>query len=297
MVERCLQKNPDERWQSARDLAADLRWLCDPGSTHITRATPARKRALLFLALAALLAVAVAIPFLLRWGRSAPVARTFRFSILPPEGRTFGQHPVVAELAVSPDGKALAMIACEGRRRRLFIRPLDSVTAREVEGTDGAGGPFWSPDSKWIGFFAGGLLKKFPLAGGPIQTVCNAQGDAGSWNKTGQIIFSEWGPVASESIRAVPDSEGQVRDVTDGSRGSALWPSFLPDGRHFVFFGFFKSDPGIYVGSLDDPKDLRLLIRVRSRAEVHGEQIYYSRPFRCRSGRSPRSGGATSPVT
>ncbi|MDP9360937.1 MAG: serine/threonine-protein kinase [Acidobacteriota bacterium] len=279
VVDKCLSKDPDRRWHSAHDIGEQLRWIAEAASHGGTAATVMRRtRERLAWGLAAGIAAVTALivaGLLLRRPAAAP--RTVRLSIGPPPGMTFAQHPVITELAVSPDGQNLALIATEGRRRRLFIRSLDSLAAREIEGSDGAGGPFWSPDSKWIGFFAAGSLKKVPLGGGPIQTLASAQGDIGSWNTNGQIVFSEWGPTANEDIRMISNSGGPSRAVTDASRGWSIWPSFLPDGRHFVFFGFFKTEPGLYVGSVDDPKDMHLLLRVRSRGEVRGEDLYYVR--------------------
>jgi DNA-binding winged helix-turn-helix (wHTH) protein/Tol biopolymer transport system component len=207
--------------------------------------------------------------------RPAPPS-TLRFAIAPPPGTTFPQAPATNDLAISPDGRTLAMVAMDGQRRKLFVRPLDRTAAVSIEGTDGAAAPFWSPDGQWIGFFTGALMKKVPLAGGPPETICPARGGMASWNRDGQILFFDWGLASNETARLVSSNGGQIREIkvpTD----SAWWPAFLPDGRHFTYYSLVAGERrGLYVGSVDGGAS-RLVSSAPSRGEVHGDHLYYVR--------------------
>jgi eukaryotic-like serine/threonine-protein kinase len=145
----------------------------------------------------------------------------------------------------------------------LWVRPLASVTAQSLPGTEGASYPFWSPDSRFIGFFASGKLKRVDLVGGLPQTLGDApDGRGGAWNHEGIIVFA---PSPVEGLRRVPAAGGQAAPLTnlDAARRetSHLWPHFLPDGRHFVYLAATakRETDGIYLGSLDSAKRKHLL--------------------------------------
>ena len=173
-------------------------------------------------------------------------------SILPPANTafTFG-------FALSPDGTHLAFVAqsVDGKRS-LWVRPLNSLVAQELSGTGDASFPFWSPDSQWIGFFAGGKLKKIPANGGAVQEICNApQGRGGTWNSRGVIVFA---PSINGPIFRVSAGGGTPTSLTrlDPATGETThrWPDFLPDGVHFLYLARQTSEKqpaGVYVGSLD----------------------------------------------
>jgi len=176
-------------------------------------------------------------------------------------------------MAVSPDGRRIAFVARppEGASL-LWVRPFDAPSAQPLAGTEGAYFPFWSPDSRFLGFFAAGKLKKIEASGGPAQTLCDAPfGYGGTWNRNGVILFasSDYDP-----IHRVADSGGAASPVTRVDEGqgetSHIWPLFLPDGRHFLYLGFLgRASPGqregygVYLGSLDS-KDRRLLMHAQS---------------------------------
>ena len=153
---------------------------------------------------------------------------------------------VVAFVAIGADGKKL-----------LWVRPLDALEARPLAASEGAEYPFWSPDSRSIGFFAQGKLKKVAADGGPSLTLCDApQSRGGAWNDEGTILFSanageRWYRVAAAGGAASPL-------IIDRPSSENYWPFFLPDGRHFIYFGR-PEKPGIYVASLDS-KDATLLL-------------------------------------
>jgi Tol biopolymer transport system component len=186
-----------------------------------------------------------------------PEQQVLRLPLLPPEKASFG------EIAVSPDGRQVAFTARDAAGMvQLWVRPLDALAARALGGTQGAGMPFWSPDSGWIGFFAEGKLKKVKVSGGPPQAVADApNGRGGAWNRESVILF---GLSINSPLMQVPASGGEPKQVTelDASReASHRWPQFLPDGRHFLYF-ILSGDPqrqGVYAGSLDSKQKTRLV--------------------------------------
>lgn len=186
-----------------------------------------------------------------------------RSAILAPERsvRAFDEG-----VALSPDGRTLAFVSVDDEgRQSLWIRDLEALDPRRFEGTEGAQNPFWSPDGTEIAFFSQRKLKRIPAAGGPVRTVCTASvrtTPRGTWNRDGVILFTsaELGP-----ILRVHEDGGTPAPLTavDAERGEThLWPSFLPDGGHFLFksFAMAAGRAAIYVTSLDRPSDHRLVM-------------------------------------
>ncbi|HSS45480.1 MAG TPA: protein kinase, partial [Thermoanaerobaculia bacterium] len=275
VVKTCLAKDPDDRWQTAHDVMLQLKWIAEGGSQAgvpgpiVARRKSRERLAWGMAAVAFLMALAAVSAFLyLQDRREAP--RMVRSSILLPEKLRFdlGTVPV----AVSPDGRRIAFAASDAEGKKLlWVRSLDALSAQPLAGTDGACCPFWSPDGRFLGFFASGKLKKVEASGGPAQTLCDAPNNrGGTWNRAGEIAFA---PAARDPIQRVPSSGGAATPATklDSSRGeiSHRWPFFLPDGRHFLYFamGAFYGPKavsnGIYVGSLDS-QERRLLLRADS---------------------------------
>ena len=263
VVKTCLAKDPDERWQSAHDVASELKWIAQGDSpiglppAAIARRTR-RERFALSLAAFAFLAALAGIGAAIYFGQGARLAsRLVRASVLPPESWSFGPS-----IALSPDGRELAFVATStDRKATLWVRPIDSLTARPLPDTEGASYPFWSPDSRFLGFFAKGKLKKIEASGGPSQTICDAPiGRGGSWSPDGVIIFA---PRNRAPIHRVSASGGSATPVTqfEGKEGSHRWPWFLPDGRHFLFLVLGGGEGGgrIFVGSLDSKEKQRVL--------------------------------------
>jgi Tol biopolymer transport system component len=256
-IRSCLAKDPEDRWQNSRDLAAELRWIAQAGSQAGAPAVAVLKRRTrerVWMVVAALALVAAGAFVWLALRPRAAQGPVLRFSMTPPANTRIENN-----VAVSPDGKLITFVAIEPTGvARLWLRPTDSLGARPVEGTEGAGLPFWSPDSRFIAFFANGKLKKAAASGTTPQVLCDAPYAAGgSWGSKGDIVFT---PKANDAIYRVSESGGEVTRVTslDSTRGdiSHRWPVFLPDGRRFLvlMIGTKPEANGIYVRSLDgDP--------------------------------------------
>jgi len=276
VVERCLAKDPEERYSSTRDLALDLARLRDQGSITSGEAAAAgairprgRVPAPAWIALA-LLAASAGILAGLRMRRDAPAAAAGRFSVPLPPGTVFAPEEISRGVSVSPDGTRLVVEAFSGGRRRLFLRALESEEFSELQGSLDATGHFWSGDGRSIAFFSEGKLKKIPAAGGPPIEICQAPfGLVGSWNREGTILISKFDP---RGIFRVPDTGGEpVRIVApEASRGelNLLWPQFLPDGRQFLYVAMTGSPakPHLRIGSLDS-KETWAVGDVSSRVE------------------------------
>ena len=244
-IRRCLAKDIEERWQTARDLALELKWIAESSAqAGALPSTGQEKIARQWLAwsVAALLGVTTALIAILHWGRRPPLAEPVRFELpLPPGNLSF---------TVSPDGRQLAF-PVPGPDGRISIRPLDSLEARSLPGTENVQTPvFWSPDSRFIAFQSGNNLKKIDVSGGPPQPICDVSGIAlgGAWNRDGTIIFGTVG----NGIMQVPAAGGvpSLVTTTSGRNEIHVFPSFLSDGRHFIYLRA-PENTGIYVGSLD----------------------------------------------
>jgi Tol biopolymer transport system component len=262
VVRRCLAKDPERRFQSARDVALELE-----ESSRVTEISPARSSApgrriagLAGWAVAALL-LAILLAVLLAPGRAGrPSAETrLRFTISPPAGAAFE-----GMLALSPDGRTLAFVAATADGKDLlFFRPLDSLEARVLSGTEGAAYPFWSPDGKSLAFFAEEKLKRIDVSGGTPQTLCDAPGArGGSWGSSGEIVFAaETG--AQMKVVSAGGGEPRLLAHLQSRRGESYrWPSFLPDGRHFLYFALSEdaARSGVYWGLLDSKETALLAV-------------------------------------
>ncbi|MGE0131083.1 MAG: protein kinase [Blastocatellales bacterium] len=268
IVRRCLEKKPERRFQTASDLGFALEALSAPSGSRLeTAVLPAvaenavasavRKRERLAWLVAALSLGMLGFAWAYFTRQPASDARVFKTSILPPEKSSFGQ------IAVSPDGRHLAFTAATGGNVQLWVRPLDSTEARPLAGTQGAIFPFWSPDSRFIGFFADGRLKKIEFTGGPALTLCEAPRTVtgGAWSRAGVILFGQ----IQIGLLRVSATGGEVTRVTSSDRSrretSHRYPTFLPDGHHFLYAinTGQKETRGVYLGSLDGTVKRRLL--------------------------------------
>jgi len=254
LVKGCLAKEPEHRWSTAHDVMLQLQWIAEGGSAAgLPAPVAARRRSREKLAwgvAAALLLTSAA----LAWGfvrRTPQPPRVVRFEVANPPGITTIDAP-----KISPDGKMLAFNATDaGGKTQIWIRPLNALTAQPLPGTEGTRRPFWSPDSRFLGFVADGKLKKIDVTGGPPTKLCDVPtGVDGTWSPEGVILLDGTGP---DPIYRIPAAGGTpvVAAKADPARKEIQvgWPEFLPDGRHFIFLAANqKQDQTAYrIGSLD----------------------------------------------
>jgi serine/threonine protein kinase/Tol biopolymer transport system component len=266
IVMRCLAKTPDERWQTASDLGQALRWIAE-GASQVTGISPgvrvrpfASRLAWMTGLFAVIAAVTTIILVFTVFRRESPNVHAIRFVVSAPENATF--TPSSAFMAVSPDGHALAFVASSPDGKiGLWIRSLDSLVAHQLA-TIAGGQPFWSPNGRFLGFFADGKLKKIDLAGGVPQTLADSQEPRGAWNRDDVILFK---PHSDGGLYRILASGGPATLVTspDRSLGETAhdWPQFLPDGRHFLYLARStqpEHDSVAYAASLDSKDRIRL---------------------------------------
>ena len=218
-----------------------------------------RRRKLALIAMAALSVPAIAASALsFAYFRNAPVDDSIvRLPLSLPEPLTLTDGATGGQVTISPDGRRLAFVAAAPNGTEgLWVRPLDSLAAEALPGTEGASYPFWSPDSQFVGFFAQLKLKKVEATGGPVQTLCEAVlPRGGTWNRAGVIVFAA---NAGQQLFRVSSAGGQATPLAlDQPNRENYWPDFLPDGRHFVYLAR-RQKPGIYLASLES-RDTKLL--------------------------------------
>jgi len=263
LVRRCLEKQEQQRFQSASDLGFAIEALSSPSGARLETLGASRPRSfsqarVAWIVAALFLLVAMGAIWAYFTRQPATDAHVMKFSILPPEKLSLDG------IAISPDGRSLAFAATDAAgKSQLYLRPLDALAAQPLAGTDGAAYPFWSPDNRFIGFFAKGKLKKVAASGGPPQVICNALvGRGGAWNRDDVIIFAA-GPNEGLSRVSAAGGDPIVLTTLDRSRMeySHRWPQFLPDGRSFMYFtNAAQESRGIYLGSLDSKETRRLLL-------------------------------------
>ena len=258
-IRRCLAKDPEERWQTARDLQMELKWIAEAGSRSgvPTLAVSHRKlRGRLAWSSVVVLMVGMLLLLFAIFRHRAPLSpATVQFLVSPPESSYIN---AAANAAVSPDGHYLAFVAADSKGKGvLWIRPLDSLTARPLAGTEGAAYPFWSPDGHQIGFFANfSYLKKVDVSGGPPITVASAiAGNGGTWNRNDVIMF---GTGVTRLLYRVSAAGGEVNPITKEGETVTLARrrvSFMPDGNHYLY-DVPASGPrrAVYVASLDSDR-------------------------------------------
>lgn len=272
VMRRCLEKKPEQRFQSARDLAFNLEMLSGLSgvmsvAVPVVNRDKIRER-FVWLAVAVVLLLAAS-GFAIAYFRREPnnIAVT-RFQVALPEKTTFIPNIEIASMSISPDGRCLAFVAISEGQRSLWLRRLDAVAAQALPGTAEAASPFWSPDSRFIAFFAEGKLKKVAAAGGGPQTICDlpANASSGAWGGAGDILIG--GSSANfKGIYRVSEIGGAVRPLLKVDQPLGYWLKFLPDGQRFLYFSLGKDkQKGIYVGSLKSAES-SLLLPSNSRGE------------------------------
>ncbi len=318
IVLECLAKEPPERYQSVAEVAKELRRFkressrksvsritavrsgaqvpavmppVGPGTysaagtaeyTALSSAAGASRRTILPWSVAAVLLVIAAWFGWRNFATVPPAQEEIRLNIIPPPGGSIN-NSFGGNSAISPDGRTVVFLAADSAGKNfLYVRPLRELTARRLQGTEGAYYPFWSPDNKSIGFFANGKMKKIDVIGGSSLTICSAfDGRGATWGREGVIVFAG-GPNSGLSGVSAAGGEPAPATTLDTSRGQAThrWPYFLPDGKHFLFLSRTARGAGIdgggelNIGSLDSPEH-QPVMKASSIAEYADGYIYY----------------------
>jgi Tol biopolymer transport system component len=304
IIATCLAKDPDDRWQTARDLMREVKWAAEPGPAGSVsgsgEAVPAkagfRTNSRIAWALAGVLGAALLASLVIVWRHvreTAARSEAIQFTIPAPDNSQFGGPPaggtgLVPQAAVSPDGRSIVFVAGDndagGEGYHLWLRPIGAASARLIAGTENAAFPFWSPDSQSIGFFAGGKLKKIPVSGGTPVVLCDAtRGGGGTWNRDNVILFTVGLPQVLHRVSAAGGVSVPVSVVdTEYGESGHRWPVFLPDDHHFLYTAYTGAccpavkPARIRIGTLDS-KDVTTLMEAESSVLYASGHLLFTR--------------------
>jgi len=284
VIRKCLAKIPDDRWQSAADIKHEISWISQASAEGSTAFSTASNKALrnrltaLVVGAVVLAAVGLATNFLMaRRDTPGPVVRA---TLAPPNVTLLTLGDQAGAPAISRDGSNLVFAGIAEGKQMLFVRPLDSATAKPLPGTEGGKFPFWSSDGKSIGFFADQQLKRVDLAGGPpLSLAPAADARGGTW--AGDVIL--FTPYIYEAIYRVSASGGKTAPVTTLDRSQHTthrWPHFLPDGKHFLYLAAHhmsdkEGNSAIYAGSINGGTPKFILHTNGSVFYSSGELLYF----------------------
>jgi hypothetical protein len=260
VVRKCLAKDPDGRWQSARDLHDELAWIAESESKTSASTVPATRSTRLHRVVWASIMVGTTAALALgvtRWlSEPTEEIHPIRFTVSsPPDAILGSSNTGQNRLAISPDGRRIAFLALRNGVSLLWVRALDAPEAQVLEATEGAGLPFWSPDSRMLGFQTPATLKVVDASGGPVRTVAERGGLAGGiWGAGGDIVFG-----SGAGLFRVPASGGALTPLARIGPGevSHRTPAFLPDGRHVLYRALPSGT--IWVASLDGTAPVQLV--------------------------------------
>jgi len=275
LVQRCLQKDRARRLRDIGDARFEMEWGGSPEPQPAPRPAP-----LTWIAATVVASVAAGLAIWIL--KPPPDLPPTRFQVPPPDKATFVEFP-----AISPDGRRLAFVATVEGKTLLWVRPLDSLAAQPLAGTEDASYPFWSPDSRFLAFFAQGNLKKVASAGGSPLTLCatgavgGERGRGGAWNQDETILFGS-GRIGFRRVPAAGGVPSPVTELDPATELSHRWPHFLPDGRHFLYWLWTtdRSKSAVVIGSLDDKpdsKDRRPLLPSQSMAVYSAGRLLFVR--------------------
>lgn len=273
VIRICLEKDAEERFQTAHDLKLELRRIAETSATPTASVVALPRTNWLPWVISGVLGLAAIVLAIVYLGTQTAPQTSVHAYILPPEKASF----VLAENTsgppvLSPDGLRLVFVArSEDGKQRLWIQPLNSTVAQQISGTDGATYPFWSPDSHYVGFFANQKLYKIDANGGPAQAICDASSGRGAaWSNNGTIVFARDLASALSRVDAAGGTPTPLTTLKEGET-SHRWPDFLPDGKHYIYFahGETTSESTIYLASLDS-KNPKLLFHNESNAIYAG---------------------------
>lgn len=266
LLRRCLERERKRRLPDIGAARLEIEEAKAGGPVDDAATAVAPRRSILPWVAAGLFAAATLVLVFLHFDRSPESPHVYKFSVLLPENATFSEFEAPA---VSPDGRRLVFPAILDDKEALWMRDLDSLTTHLLPGTEGGSQPFWSPDSRLIAFFANGKLKKVDVAGGLAVTLCDAPDPrGGAWSKNDVILFA---PTNGSPLLRVPAAGGNATPETEINRAmgeaSHREPSFLPDGRHFLYSaaGSDRGRSAVYVGDLDS-KSRVMVVPINSNA-------------------------------
>jgi eukaryotic-like serine/threonine-protein kinase len=282
VVRACLAKDPADRIQTAHDFAMNLQWAAD-AALGDTAKSPSLFNKAWAAGFGVLSLVLVAVAGFLGYhsAKSSNVPVSVHSEIPPPEKFLFDATGDAGGMPVlSPQGDKLAFVAHNDDSKLLWVRSLNSDAAQPLSGTGGASHPFWSPDGRYIGFFAGGKLMKIPAGGGPITTLADAPNPrGGTWSSNDIIVFAGNYNSGLMKVNAQGGTAEPATALDPTKHSTHRWPWFLPDGKHFFFLATNHTggDPklnGIYFGSLDS-KETQLIVTTESGAQYASGYLLY----------------------
>ena len=282
VVRRCMEKDPERRWQCAADVASELRRIAQAPERRApaVSAKGTHRERIAWIACCAALLVA-SLVFGWRWHSGRTARLVVRSAVLAPDGARFafvgdvGGPPVL-----SPDGRFLAFVAANGAgENQLYVRPLGSNTASVISGSEGARFPFWSPDSRSLGFFADHKLRRVDIAGGAPVSLCEVdKARGGAWSSSGLIVFAS---NVRGGLSKVSDQGGKPTPLTkleEPQHTTHRWPYFLPDGNHFLYLAanHLQQSEGaaIYYAALDGSVN-KVLLHTKGNAVFANEHVLF----------------------
>jgi serine/threonine protein kinase/Tol biopolymer transport system component len=277
VIRRCLEKSADDRWQSAADVRAELKWTETSSSTMKAIKAKHHQPWKWIAGVAVALLLGLGIGWLLRPAPSSPMIQA---SILGPDGgsmllgRDDGSVPTL-----SPDGQSIVFTGVLGGKKAIFVRALSSGQAQRITGTDDGYYPFWSPDGRSIAYFSSGRLRRVDIGSGVVTDLAPAiNGRGGAWSKDGTILYA---PDFRAELYRIPAVGGTPEKATAlaPEHTSHRWPSFLADGKHFIFSAInhglqYGPQNGIYIGKLGSQQSTRL-VHSFTQGAVAGDYLFY----------------------
>jgi serine/threonine protein kinase len=272
VVRTCLQKIPDDRYQSAHDIAVELKWI-----SQTAKDSPAQIPRLSKLWTGAALLIGVLLGGMaVHFSSTTQPAEPIALAILPSPGVTFSFSGLHGPPAISPDGTRVVLVGSDSSgTRMLSLRSLDHTTLMALSGTAGASYPFWSPDGKQIGFFTSNALKIVDVAGRSVLDLCAIEeGRGGTWNDRGEIVFGS----RTSGLLRVPASGGTPVPLTKlrARETNHRFPTFLPDGKHVAYVVQSTGVAQVQVVSLDDPRPV-VLPGIISNVAFSEDRIFHVR--------------------
>ena len=272
VIVKCLARERDERWESAADVASQLEWIAGVPSGESAAVVVKKKSAILApLAIAAIVILAAILGGTWAMRRLRAAEQPVRSELMTDASLT---PCLFGSVALAPDGMRLLLLVGPAGKPAIAVRNLATGETKNLAGTEGANYPFWSPDSQQIAFFAGGKLKTIGADGGTVQTICDAkQGRGGSWSPEGVIVLT---PDLGAPIYKVDETGGSPAAVTRLARGesSHRQPTFLPDGKRFLFAARTGDTDVLWAGSIDGRAQTRIVENVSSASFARGRLFF-----------------------